>query len=243
LKVTVFAVLGLVSLMLLVTLGFYLTRPSPEVAALENAIRTLMPRSLQGPERLKEADKKLEKIKEIQADPAFARLPQKSQSEVQHFFQELTAYQKYDSDFKAQVLQPHLAKTEADLLKIEDAMLRLKIPEVYAETWSQTLVDRRYQEFQYDIKILRQEVEKAETVFKDLDRRREELKKVLVQDFPAKRKELLKETEKLPYYQNRTQKIAGSRITYEQILQFDRVISWYRRWEIFRKTPGLGPGG
>lgn len=240
LRATVFTALTLMAIMLIAAVVVYLMRPSNEVAALENSLRTLLPRSASSSERLKEAEKRLDQVEKILRDRNFPYLASKTIEEVRDYHKELEAFIRFNMDFHDQVRDPRLARTEAELDQIAEAMKRFPLPKAYREGWTQTIAGKRIDLYEKDLAALRREIPAAEKAFQKLDKRREDLASVTVKEYPQKRKELIAEAEELPYFLYRTKQIPGSRITWEELLHFDRVLPWYRKWEAFRKAPVIG---
>jgi hypothetical protein len=241
LRWTVAGLAGLVGLLLVLALFFYVTRPSTEAGALESKIRVF--RSAQGEapaERFREPlEDKIKTLQGFEKDPAFAQVPAEQRQFVEDYLRELRAYQEYHRELV--LLTPNLGrirnKNKAELRRLAEAVERLPLPQKYAAAWRDTEVGRRRALWQQDAEVLRGEVDKAEKALTGLKERWEQLRvaKLADEERQARAKELLRDADVQlrPYREeNQDHFLPGSPdLTYDNVLQFDPVAGLYREWK------------
>lgn len=153
-----FAVVGLVAVvavMGVLAAAFFLSRPSAEVAALENAIRTaLPPPTASATERLREPlEPKVKELVKIQENPDFGGLPSKLQEEVRQALQELTAYQELAKKV-AELKRVHALKKEEDIASQAREVDKITLPPPYAAAWAETRAVKRIQQYKNELAAL-----------------------------------------------------------------------------------------
>jgi GTPase SAR1 family protein len=243
LNITVGGIAGLAAFMFLLAAGVYLTRPGPEVAALESSLSTLvLPEGAPAAERLKEPlDDKLAKLKLIRKNEFFSQLSAARQKQVDRAMAEIEAYMKANQDFLDKVQDPRLARTEPELAGIEKSLHTLALPKEYAKTWKDARLGQRPQVWANDIAILRKEIDKTITWINDEVAKGEKLQKkcflLLGMDNPPP-KEVdawlahYKEYLDKPWpYAERTRLPGSSGMTYETVYQFDKVEKEHHKWD------------
>jgi GTPase SAR1 family protein len=248
LKITVGGIGGLAVFMLLLALGVYVTRPSADVAKLENSLSSIMPPEGAKPaERLKEPlDDKLAKLKKIRQNKFFSQLPAARQSQVNHVIEEMEAYVKYNKEFLDKVKDPRLARNDVDLADIEKSVSALAPPKDYAAAWKDTRVGRRPQLWRDDIAVLRKEIDKTITWINAQIPKAEKLEKrgfalLSMENIPPKEFQAwlsqYKESMEKEWPYSREKRLPGaSDLTYETVYSFDRVEKTRRKsWEPYKK--------
>jgi 50S ribosome-binding GTPase len=230
------AVFALAGGMLLLILYFLLSRPGSETTALENEIRTFRSAHDRPAELLKEpVDDRLKQLQRFKSDADFKKLPTELQDYVVRKVNELEAYQRYNKEFLDKVRDPKFAKSLEELNQIEDSLKQTPLPSPYNEEWAQTRAAQRQRLWEQDIDVLRREVKTALATLTDLIRRSNRLsdESISLGAYRKLRDELLREDEKLPYRESeRNRFLSGSsRLTYENVLQFDRVDALWREWK------------
>jgi hypothetical protein len=247
LKITVSGIAGLAIFMLLLATGVYLTRPGPEVAALENSLSSLLlPDGAKAADRLKEPlDDKLAKLKKVRKDKYFSQLPPDRQSQVDHAIAEIEAYLKFNKEFLDQVQDPRLARNEADLAAIEKSLSAIALPKDQAAAWKDTRVGRRPQLWASDIAILRNEVDNTiawinQQIPKNKELQQEGYRLLGMSDISAKDYQAWLGRYK-EYMDKSWPHPAGARLpgasgmTYETVYRFDRVEKAQQGWEQAKK--------
>jgi len=244
LRLTLFGSVGLIALMLLLAVGVYASRPAAEVVALENELHGVLPSPEASPaERLKEPlDKKLARLRLIEKDPDFGKLPASTQDEVARYVREVEAYLKFNKEFLDAVRDPRLASREEDLAKIEKQLGEISLPAEYAAAWKDARVGRRPDQWRKDIKILRTDVDETEVWIhgqmrkgRDLEDEGLELRKA-----PAAAKKAWLDRYR-QYLEKRWPHPPGTRlpgtagISYETVYRFDKVDRARRVWEEYKQ--------
>jgi hypothetical protein len=245
LRVTITGAAGLIALMLLLAVAVHASRPSAEVAALENELHGILPSQDAAPaERLKEPlDKKLEHLHRIEKDPSYPQLPGDTRDEVAKYVQEVETYRKFNKDFLERVRDPRLATREEDLAKIEKQLADNPLPEEYAADWKDTRIGRRSQQWRNDIQILRAEVKKAEAwIHEQIGKGKElqddglELRKAP----PETKKDWLERYRR--YLERQWPHPPGTRppgaigVSYETVYRFDKVERARQVWDEFKRA-------
>jgi hypothetical protein len=240
LRMTLTGVLGLTASMLFLALFFLVARPGGETAALEQEIRVFRSTNDRPQELFREpVEDRLKQIQRIKNDPDFRRLPGELQDYVVRTLNELTAYQRYNKEFLDTVPDPRFARSLEELNKIEDGLKQMPLPASQATEWGQTRAALRRRQWEHDITVLRREVNVAVARLTDLVRRSNRLtdESISLGQYRKLRDELLHEDERLPYQEaDRNRFLPGSdRLTYENVLQFERVEALWREWREARQ--------
>jgi hypothetical protein len=247
LKITVSGIAGLAVFMLFLAMGVYLTRPGPEVAALENSLSSLLlPDGAKAADRLKEPlDDKLAKLKKIRKDKFFSELPPDVQGQVEHAIAEIDAYLKFNKEFLDKVQDPRLARTDAELVNIEKSLSSIALPKEHAEEWKDTRVGRRPQTWANDIAILRKEIDNTISWINEQVPKSKELQKKAYallgkEEIPAKDYQnwlaQYKEHMDKSWPHPAAARLPGaSGMTYETVYRFERVEKVRQGWEQVKK--------
>lgn len=249
LQVVVAGVGSLVALMALLAFAVYVTRPSAEVIALENALHGLLPAEGAKPaDRLKEPlDDKLKQLRKIADNPDFSRLPSASQEKVHDYIAEIEAYQKYNREFLIHVQDPKLATTDDDLALIEKAIQHLPLPATYADAWKGTRVGNRPGLWLKDVKSLREEGAKAETWINEQIKAGKKIEQegyrllMMGEAAPAKEREAwqahYKEYLEQPFpHRPRERPPGAGTVTYDTVYHLQRVDRARQNWDEFKKS-------
>ncbi len=249
LQVVVAGVGGLLALMTILAFAVYITRPSPELISLENALHGLLPAEGAKPaERLREPlDDKLKQLRRIQKNPNFTLLPAKTQAEVDNHVREIDAYQKFNREFLQKVQDPRLATTEEDLANIEKAIKEISPPDEYAEAWKDTRIGRRSKLWLMDAKALRDESAKVVKWIEEKKKAGEALEKdgygVLAKGAAATAKEKDAWLERYQKYLDqpwphrpREHPPGAGTITYDTVYRFQPVQQARQNWDDFKKS-------
>jgi hypothetical protein len=245
---TVAALACLVGLLVLLGLFFYASRPGAEAGTLEADIRTFRANQGDTPaQRFAEPlDDKIKQLERFEADPAILQVSANDRQYVQERLQELKAYQQYRKELLDNGQDPRLIHTDAELNRLRDALERLPLPPRYAAAWRETKVGRLREQWQQDAATLGREVNLAEARLMKLVARwnKTQTDPLTASQRKAREKELLNEGDALPYREdNKDHFLPGSRsLTYENVLQFDRVAEVYRDWRAIRQEQ-RAPGG
>ncbi|MBI3409256.1 MAG: 50S ribosome-binding GTPase [Planctomycetes bacterium] len=162
-------VLAMVAVLSLVAGGFFLTRPSANLAALETAAHTVLPGPHASPaERLREpVEEKLKELKRIEGSSEFAKLPPKTQEAITEFCKEVATYLALHKEFVERVRDPRFAANDQDLENIAKGLDEFAIPGVYAGEWTATRLARRQAQYRKDLDALRQAVNEEEKWIRD----------------------------------------------------------------------------
>lgn len=153
-------VLGMVLVLGLVAAGFFMSRPSAELAALENAAQALLPRpGASAADRLKEPlEDRLQALTKIETTAGFAKLPAKTREDIKEAKEELEAYLALNKEFLARVQDPRFAVRNEDLARIEKGLDELAVPPEYAAAWADSKLGRRQIQWRKDVAALRRAV-------------------------------------------------------------------------------------
>lgn len=167
LHLTALVVLLLVSFLALLAAAFFLTRPSSELLALENKVRSSLPApGISAGERLRDPENRLKQIHLILKDPTFEKLPDFTRAEVERHGQELEAYLAYNKAFIEKVPAPRFVTREEDLQKIEKTLTELPLPKDFSG-WEDTKAGKRRQQVLQEIKALRETATLVEEWFQE----------------------------------------------------------------------------
>lgn len=247
LQVLVAGLTGLLALMGILAMAVWVTRPSPEVISLENALHGLLPAEGAKPaDRLKDPlDDKLRQLRRIQKNPSFSLLPSKTQADVDRYVKEIEAYQEYNREFLKKVQDPRLATTEEELVLIEKGVNDFPSPADYAEAWKDTRVGRRSRLWLKDTQALRDQSVKIEAWINEqiqagkvLEKEGFRLRAGLGTAEERERwltryKEYVEQP--WPHAKNDRPPGAGT-ITYANVYQFQRVQRARQNWDEFKRN-------
>ncbi len=235
---------GLLALMGILAMAVWVTRPSPEVISLQNALHSLLPAEGAKPaDRLKDPlDDKLRQLRRIQKNPSFSLLPSKTQADVDRYVSEIEAYQKYNRELLEKVQDPRLATTEEELARIEKDVKEFAPPPDYAEAWKDTRVGRKTQLWLKDVQALRDESGKIENWINEQIKAGKDLAKGLLGGSgTAKEKESWLARYKVymdqPWPQRPIDRPPGAgTIIYATVYQFQRVQRARQNWDEFKQS-------
>jgi hypothetical protein len=236
LSVTLAGVLGLVGGMLVLALFFLASRPAREAAALENEVRNFRSSHDRPAELFKEpVENQCKQLQRFKNEPDFPKVPGELRAYVADKLNELEAYQRYNKEFLAKVTDPRFARSLDELNRIEEAIKQMPLPQLYEAAWSETRAGQRRRQWEQDIEVLRREVNVASAKLTDLIRRANRLadESISLGEYRKLRDELLREDEGLPYHKAELNRLLpdSRRLTYENVLQFDRVEELWRAWK------------
>jgi hypothetical protein len=237
LRWTVAALLGLMGLLVLLGLFFYVNRPSTAAGKLESEIRLF--RTTQGEtpaQQLREPlGPKIEQLQRFQDDPAFVQVRRDLRDYVKHALVELLAYRRYSQELPSAKQAPRLVDNEADLDKLISTLKKLTPPPEYRSDWVKTEAVQRRDRWLNDAELLRREVAKAEAAFQGLLKRRRQLEE---SGGVKAIRELLKDAQHLPYREGNRDPLPEAKdpqLTYQHVLDFERVRRLYDEWQEARR--------
>ena len=233
-------VLGMIAVMLLLILYFVATRPDRETSALENEIRAFRSVHDRPAELFKEpVEERIKRLNRFQHDADFARLPVDLKDYVTKTLSGLNAYQRYNKEFLDRVPDPRYARGLEELDKIEADLQQLPLPSAHEAEWTQTRAGQRRRQWQQDVEVLRREVNAAIAKLTDLLRRSQRLadESISLGEYRKLRDELLREDERLRYRESERDRFlpGSSRLTYGNVMQFERVENLWRDWQQARR--------
>jgi hypothetical protein len=138
-----FAVGGLgflVVLMGLIAALFVLTQPDTELLRLEEEVQSVLPEPDAGAQRRLRGDlpARLKQLEDIEHNAAFQRLPGKTRAAVEESAAEFASYTKTRQRLQTEVKPPFQAKNEAEFDRYEQQARDFRLPEAYAEAWTDT---------------------------------------------------------------------------------------------------------
>ncbi len=220
--------------------SLYLARPSAALAAIENRIQAALPGSSPA-DRLREPlDERLQELTQIRDNPYFERLPAEQRTLVEKTRREIEQYQTLYKQFITQVPDPRFATRDEELDRLEKALEAFALPAEYAESWKETKLIRRLQQWRFDIGKLR-ETEDSEEAW--LRQQAEESQKLIKQGGLAVAKALSPE-ERAAWFQQvqdyldreprhkRTDRIApGASLSYDNVYKMQRVEQARKAWD------------
>jgi hypothetical protein len=229
-------VLGLTAGMVLLVLFFLFSRPDRQTTALEHEVRAFRSSNDRPAELLKDpVEDRIKVLKRVKNDPDFPKLPRELGDYVSQTLGELDAYQRYNKEFVEKVRDPRFARGLDDLNEIEGALKQVPLPAPFETEWNQTRAAQRRRQWEQDIEVLRREVDAAVGKLTDMVRRSNRLadESISLGEYRKLRDELLREDERLPYRETeRNRYLPGSnRLTYENVMQFERVDALWREWQ------------
>ncbi len=155
LNFAVFGLVGVIAVMGLFAAAFYLSRPTPEVAALENAVQAALPAAnAPASERWREPlEPKLKELSRIRQTPAFAQLPAHLQKQVETAIDELTSYQETSKKVDG-LKRVRFFKTEEEIPAHARELSQITLPPVYAAHWLGTRLARKIQQYKSELDAL-----------------------------------------------------------------------------------------
>ncbi len=131
----------LVILMLLTSALFVFTQPDNDLLRLEERVQTALPDPDAADARMRlrgDLPARAKELQEIETDPAFTRLPEKTRTAVQGAATEIASYVKAKEAFRVRVKQPYQAKNEKEFDSHENQARDFRLPPEYAEAWADT---------------------------------------------------------------------------------------------------------
>ena len=245
LSLAVAGMLGFVGLLGILAAVLYMLRPSAELTALENRIRSVLPAS-SGADRLREpVDERLKELTQIQASPQFDELPSKLRDEVAQARTEIEQYQKFYKEFQAQVTDPRFVTRDEELDKIEKALDAFALPDEYLSAWADTKLVQRTQRWRDDVRKLREASREEETWIRQQVDEAQVLRKqgglIVAKSLPDDQikawfKQLQEYLDRGPRHK-RTDRLPGSAaLTYDHVYKLQRVERAHKDWESAKRT-------
>jgi GTPase SAR1 family protein len=228
----------LIGFMSLLAVVVYWNRPSADVVALETQIRQALP--VDHSDRLREpVEDRLQQLRSAQSAAAFPRLPSPMRQDVSQAIDELDAFQKWSKEFKSKVQDPRHISREEELARNEKLLDNLTPPSAYEQDWSETKLEQRRLQWQGELKRFRAAIDDEIAWMHAQTKQAEQLRKkgglVIAQAVtPAEREEWLTQVRKNldgEMRHQRTERIAGAKLTYENVYRFDRVEQARRDWD------------
>jgi hypothetical protein len=139
----------------LVAAGFFLSRPSADVAALEASVRAATPEpTAPAAQRLREPlDRKHKELLKIQDNPDFARLPSSMQEEVQRTIQEINTYQELGKKVDG-LKRVRFFKKEDEIAALTLEVDKIILPPAYAAEWADTRLAKKIQQYKNELAAL-----------------------------------------------------------------------------------------
>jgi GTPase SAR1 family protein len=228
LTLSVLAAVGCL-LLLIAVLTFYRVGVSPldlEVRNFQAAAGSSAAERLREPMEPRE-----KKLKEFRDDPDFNRLPEELRSYVTDYLQEIKAYKEYLASVEG-VGRPSFARDEKTLKSKEEGLTRLSPPAEYRDEWGQTRAERLRRDWLKDAASMEQAVHEAEAFLRGLVKRRQALRdKSFTEDqFRDEFLKLLKDARRSPFRPGNPEVIPGTRVSYADVMRFDRVNDAYQDW-------------
>ncbi|MCI0685607.1 MAG: 50S ribosome-binding GTPase [Gemmataceae bacterium] len=243
LSLAVAGMLALVALLGVLAATLYYLRPSPELTALENQVRRVLPASADN--RMREPiEERLKELAQIQADPHFGELAPKLRDEVEQAAAEMERYQKLYKEFQAQVIDPRFVTRDEELDKIEKSLDAFALPDEYLSAWSDTRLVQRMQKWKQDVAKLRAAAKDEEAwIGQQLDeaqRLRKQGGLVVAKSLPADQsaawfKQVQEYLDRTPRHK-RTDRLPGSTsLTYDHVYRLQRVERAFKEWEAAKR--------
>jgi hypothetical protein len=237
LGITVAVLAGLVSLLLLLGVFFYVNRPDEAVEGLENRVRVFRSEYPDdSANRLEDAADKVRKLEKLRGDPAFDQAPRATRDYVEGYLSELRAYEAYRQEVAAKALpQPRFLQDEGELKKLLARLEGLAPPAAHADAWKNARAVRQREQLLQEARALQREVNAATERYQSLVDRwtRVQAEPLTTAQRRAKERELLNEAERLPYRKDnwRAQVPGSQTLFYETVMQFERPAEAYREWQ------------
>jgi 50S ribosome-binding GTPase len=236
---------GLASAMIALLIGLLVSRPQeePAVEELASKVENYRAREPQTPSsRLREPlQPKISELTEFETDPKFSRLPGDKQQYVRTRLQELKDYRAYEQELR---LLPGIdrVRREQELQEYEKSLHVLAIPAAHQPDWNQTDAALYRAQLLEDVKALRRAVAQMEDWYDSLIRRGRDLwtfvghqpgAPISWTDWHREVQRLLGEADAPPHLP--TDRVAGSSLTYDAVLQFGRVAALRNDWQTIRR--------
>jgi hypothetical protein len=232
---------GFAGMLILLGLFFLATRPPAAASALEVEINTF--RSAQGEtaaDRLRgPPDDKIKQLEQFEGDPEFAKVRPELKEYVAGTLKELRAYKEYQKELDG-LQAPRFVRNEDELQNLLAGLKSLVPPTPeYAAAWRDTRAVRQRDQWLQDAEVLRKEVNRAAGEFQGLVAQWNKIQSdpLTAIQRRAKERELLNKADNLPYREeNKDRVLPGSgTLTYDNVLQFERVADAYRAWRAIRQ--------
>jgi hypothetical protein len=244
---------GLVAFMVLLVLFFLATQRETEMSRFEKEIISFRATHSETPaERLKEPrDLTLKELQRFQQNPLFTRMPDELKDYVNSHVQELEAYNTYVRKFEEYRKQENLAasprdaQSDEELNKMAEALVKFPVPADYRTKWESTEAGRRERDWPREIEVMRQQVKLAADRFDRLLKLGRDYLEYPESGSIEGQKKLLVEIkttlDNFPVLNNKPEtRIGGSRVTYGDVLRFERVANRYTAWKEMRPRLPLG---
>ncbi len=246
LGLVVLSAVSLVGLLLILAFGFYITRPSAELLALENEIRNVLPpQAVKPAERLKEPlDDTAKKLAKIQRHPVFNQVGPPLRDDTLVYAREVEAYLAYNKEFLAKVREPRFAEGEQDLAQIERALEEMPLPSSYDAAWKDTRIGKRRDQYRNDIRRIRVEADAVAAWFsaqkEDGEKLRGEGGLLLAKSTAKERDDWFTRVndflDREPP-QKKTARLPGTvNVTYASVYSFDQVKTALLEWETTKSS-------
>jgi GTPase SAR1 family protein len=150
----VVGLVALIALMGLIAAGFFLSLPSAELGALENAIGAALPPSVTAAQRLREpVEPKLRELTKIQEDPEFSHLPSQIQDQVRAAAKEMALYQDLAKKVDA-LKRVRFFKKDEDIQTFTQAIDNITLPTQYVAAWSDTRLAKKIEQYRSELTAL-----------------------------------------------------------------------------------------
>jgi hypothetical protein len=240
LKLTVGLVGGVVGVMLLLTLFLVLSRPSPELTELADAVRRLRSQLPEAPaKRLREPlDDRIAELEKVQKHRYFENLPEELQHFVNDTLKELRAYQTYSDRVQqaAGLFQRDVKKltTEEELEKAKAELEKARPPTDYEAAWAPTRASQERQGWLAEMAALDKAVKSTRTGYErllaDAQRAKKQWDREDYKAAIALAKEVMERARALPDPKRDAARILEGDITYAQVFRFPGVEDAYNFW-------------
>jgi DNA-binding transcriptional regulator GbsR (MarR family) len=244
LRLVVIGLVAVIGVMGVVAGGFFLTRPGAEMAALENAIRAALPTAA-GAERLREPlEPRVKELHKILENPEFARLPSKSQDEVQQALRELQAYQALGKTFDA-LKRVRFFKAEEELEANARAADKIAFPSEYASQWADTRLARKIKIYKNELAALGQALaEETAWLKKQIDEGEKLRKMAIPAEGSAERQAWLNRADAFLKRKDLTKDVPGvPNMKFRDLYEFPTVSSLREDYETVRPRVDKIRGG
>ncbi|MFO0968962.1 MAG: GTPase domain-containing protein [Gemmataceae bacterium] len=164
LQAAVAGIIGFLTLLVMAAALFFLSRPSSEVTALENAARAALPaEDATASQRLKPPlEDKIKALEKVSRDPQFKNMAPILQDRVLSAQAELKKYQELWQRFQAEDKGPEDFTREENLAASDKFLRELTIPEEYVELWKPTELGQRLEERRLQVSNFRLRVAETE---------------------------------------------------------------------------------
>jgi GTPase SAR1 family protein len=234
----------LVAFMTLLGLFFVATQRETEISRFEKEIRTFRAAHNESPaDRLREPrDLALKELKSFVKNPLFDKMPEDLRQYVTGHVKELEAYDRYMRKFEEYRKKENLptaprdAQSDEELVKLAEALKLFPVPEEYKAAWEGTEAGRREREWPAEIEVMQRQVKVAVERFDKLAKLASDYINYPETGSIKGRKDILVEIsatlDNFPLLAHRPEmRVPGSRVTYGDILRFERVARRYAEWK------------